>query len=151
MNRIDRVFEEGNVPPGRGVPYAPLAWDPLFVPGPIELNAAPLQFPGPPEFAAEPIYLEDCRELPRTFNELRMAFGALREEVRSESREILQHLHSLQYSIDHLVVVAAGAQGIDLAGLIRDDTAPGRAERGGPVLGGNRRSPRPRFGRGNGR
>ena len=31
MNRIDRVFEEGNVVPGRGVPYAPLAWDPLFV------------------------------------------------------------------------------------------------------------------------
>ena len=85
MNRINRVFEEGNVPPGRGVPYAPLAWDPLFVPQPIELAAAPLQFPGPPDFAAEPIYLKDCRELPRTFNELRTAFGVLREEVRSES------------------------------------------------------------------
>ena len=40
MNCIDRIFEEGNVPPGRGVPYAPLAWDPLFVPQPIELAAA---------------------------------------------------------------------------------------------------------------
>ena len=148
MNRIDRVFEEGNVPPGRGVPYAPLAWDPLFVPGPIELNAAPLQFPGPPEFAAEPIYLEDCRELPRTFNELRTAFGALREEVRLESQEILQRLHSLHYSIDHLVVVAAGVQGIN---LVRDNTAPGRAERGGLVQGGNRCSPCPRFSQGNGR
>ena len=84
------------------------------------------------------------------FNELCTAFGALREEVQSESQEILQHLHSLQYSIDHLVVVAAGVQGIDLVGLLRNDTAPGRAERGGPVQGGNRQRPRPRFGRGNG-
>ena len=110
-----------------------------------------MPFPGPPDFAAEPIYLEDFRELPRTFNELRTAFGALREEVRSESREILQRLHSLHYSIDHLVVVAAGAQGIDLVGLLRENAAPGGAERGGPMQGGNRCSPRPRFGQGNGR
>ena len=77
MNRIDCVFEEGNVPPGRGVPYAPLAWDSLFVPKPIELTAAPLPFPDPPNFATELIYLEDFRELPRTFDELHTAFGAL--------------------------------------------------------------------------
>ena len=77
MNRINRVFEEGNVPPGRGVPYAPLAWDPLFVPQPIELAATPLPFPDPPSFATEPIYLEDFRELPRTFDELHITFSAL--------------------------------------------------------------------------
>ena len=47
MNRIDHIFKEGNVPPGQGVPYAPLAWDPLFIPQPIELAAAPLPFPDP--------------------------------------------------------------------------------------------------------
>ena len=85
MNHIDRVFEEGSVPPGRGIPYAPLAWDPLFVPQLVELAATLLPFPDPPSFATEPIYLEDFRELPRTFNELRTAFSALWEEVRSES------------------------------------------------------------------
>ena len=151
MNRIDCVFEEGNVVPGRGVPYAPLAWDPMFVPQPVELAAAPLPFPDPPSFPTEPIYLEDFRELPRTFDELHTAFGALRETVRSETRDLSQYIRALHYSVDHLVVVAAGAQGIDLVGLLREDTAPGHAERGVPVQGGNRRSPRPRFGRGNGR
>ena len=77
MNRIDRVFKEGGVTPGRGVPYAPLAWDPLFVPQPVELASAPLPFPDPPSFTAKPIYLEDFRELPCTFNELCTAFSAL--------------------------------------------------------------------------
>ena len=108
-------------------------------------------FPDLPSFATKLIYLKDFCELPRTFNKLRTTFGALREEVRSEIREILQRLHSLHYSIDHLVVVAAGAQGIDLMGLLCDDTTPGRAERGGLVQGRSRRSPRPRFGRGSGR
>ena len=85
MNRINRVFEEGNVPPGRGVPYAPLAWDPLFVPQPIELAATPLPFPDLPNFTTEPIYLEDFRDLPHMFDELCTTFGALREEVCSES------------------------------------------------------------------
>ena len=151
MNCIDRVFEEGNVVPGQGVPYAPLAWDPLFIPQPVELAAAPLPFLDPPSFATEPIYLEDFRKLPRTFDELHIAFSALRETVRSETQDLSQYIRALHYSVDHLVVVAAGAQGIDLVGLLHDDTAPGRAERGGPVQGGNRRSPRPRFGRGNGR
>ena len=77
MNCIDRVFEEGSVPPGRGIPYAPLAWDLLFIPQPIELAATPLPFLDPPSFATEPIYLEDFRELPRTFDELRITFSAL--------------------------------------------------------------------------
>ena len=143
QNRSNRIT-------GRGVPYAPLAWDPLFVPQPVELAATPLPFPDLPSFATEPIYLEDFRELPRMFDELRTAFGALRETVRSETRDLSQYICTLHYSVDHLVVVAAGAQGIDLVGLLRDDTAPGRAERGGPVQGGNCHSPCPRFSQGNG-
>ena len=85
MNHIDCIFEEGNVTPGQGVPYTPLAWDPLFIPQPVELAATLLPFPDPPSSTAKPVYLKDFRELPRMFNKLCTTFGALREEVCSES------------------------------------------------------------------
>ena len=70
MNCIDRVFEEGNVPPGRGVPYTPLAWDLLFVPQPIELAAAPLPFPDPPSFAADDTPLAELCPGKRKYSQL---------------------------------------------------------------------------------
>ena len=39
LSRIDRVFEEGGTVASRGTPYAPLAWDPLFILQPEELAA----------------------------------------------------------------------------------------------------------------
>ena len=78
MNQINHVFKEGNTTPGHGVPYAPLAWDPLHVPQPVELaGTAPLPYPDLPSFATKLIYLEDFSELPCTFDELHTAFSAL--------------------------------------------------------------------------
>ena len=68
-----------------------------------------------------------------------------------ENRDILRRLESLHYSLDQLVVVVAGIQGVDLLLVLNNNSQDSDIERGVQRGRGARRGLQPLPGWGNGR
>ena len=68
--------------------------------------------------------------MPHTFDELQIALIAFLNESHTENRDILHRLESLHYSLDQLVVVVAGIQGVDLLSVLNNNLRDSDIERG---------------------
>ena len=133
---LDDVFAANNLIAVAGTPYAPMAWDPDFVPSPEEMEGVEAP-PRPRRVLYDPrlTFLDDFRAYPKTLDELFSAMSTLATTSASTGHTLTSKVDELARKLDQFFAPVLTVRSGSSSNPIVVDDEVSQVQANGPFAG----------------